>query len=361
MLYRNPKLHGEELPNDILLVLLKQGYIGIGISLLIIGAFVTSMLLAAPFWVIAITSGLFIGASIYLTTLLYGVLNDLLATHFNLAYFLLGHQPQQKSMLRTNDKIAQGFAWGVAATFGLGLIGAITVAVIATIIAFFVPMATFLLPMMVVGIAAVTLGAELFARYATKKLQKQDDFIRGYSLFYPENYQSHMGYQQKGRQFMSPTLKDKAKWFGNGYRNAFGFFGVPFIFIMAVIAILVFSAVSMFLPAILFTSPLIAVIIPALVLASVAFFLLAGGLYTYINRERHIDNRCNLDFDNTEVNYNLYVDEDTEYVEALVNNASSSCNATIRFFATAHMSDDDSISNSLADSISGEDFHKVEC
>ncbi|MDP1602137.1 MAG: hypothetical protein Q8M03_02640 [Legionella sp.] len=325
MLYRHPKIQGEEIENDILRKLLKQGYIGVGISLLIIGAFVASMLLAAPFWLTAITSGLFIGSSIYLTTLLYGVLNDLFATHSNLPYFLLGHQPQQRSMLRTNDKIAQGFAWGVAATYGLGLIGAIAVTVAATITAFFVPMATFLLPAVVIGIAVVTIGADIFARIAANKLQRRKGVVEVGSNFY----------QLEGLYFMSPTVKDKAAWWGNSFRNGFGFFGVPFIFIGSVAAIIVLSGVSMFLPAILFASPILAVITPAAVLACTAFFLLAGGLYTYINRERHVDDRTNLNFENTEINYDLYLDEDQEYAEKLVFKASSSNNNTIRFFAKA--------------------------
>lgn len=326
ILYRHPKVKGEEHEDDILRKLLKQGYIGIGISLLIIGAFVATMLLGGPFWLAAITSGLFIGSSIYLTTLLYGVINDLFATRSNVAYFLLGHQEPQKSMLRTNDKIAQGFAWGVAATYVLGLIGAIAVATVTIIIAFFVPMAIFITPLVVIGIAAVTIGAEFFARYiANKKLQNCEG-----SINVGDNH-----YQRNGLAFMNPTMEDRAAWWGNGYRNGFGFFGVPFIFIAAVVGLIVLSGISMFLPPVLFVSPLIAVIIPAATLACVTLFLLAGGLYTYINRETHVDNRCNLDFDHDEVNYDLYLEEeDPAYIEKLVSKAASSKNQTIQFFAT---------------------------
>lgn len=131
-------------------------------------------------------------------------------------------------MLRTNDKIAQGFAWGVAATFGLGVLGAIVVTVRATVIAFFVPMATFILPAVVVGILAVTVGAEIFARFIKNKLQKSED-----DLGVGSNE-----YQRAGLEFMSPTKNDQAAWYGNGYRNGFGFFGVPFIFIAAVVALI---------------------------------------------------------------------------------------------------------------------------
>lgn len=340
MLYRHPKFKGQENENDILRTLLKNGYIGIGVSVLIIAVFVTTMLLGAPFWITAITSGLFIGSSIYLTTLAYGVINDLFATHFNLAYFLLGHQPQQKSMLRTNDKIAQGFAWGVAATFGLGVLGAIVVTVIATVIAFFVPMATFILPAVVVGILAVTVGAEIFARFIKNKLQKSED-----DLGVGSNE-----YQRAGLEFMSPTKNDQAAWYGNGYRNGFGFFGVPFIFIAAVVALIVLSGVSMFLPPILFVSPLIAVILPAVVLLSIATFMVVGGIYTYVNRERHVDDRCNLNFEHEEVNYDLYLDEDQRYATRLLEKAKASENnmiktSALRFFSAGNSTNTDSLDN----------------
>ena len=323
ILYRNPKIKGEEVDDDILPKLLKQGYIGVAICVLFIGAFVATTLLAGPFWLTAIATGLFIGSSIYLTTLLYGVINDLFATHSNVAYFLLGHQEQQKSMLRTNDKIAQGFAWGVAATYVLGLTGAIALTLVTTIIAFFVPMAVFLIPAIVVGIAAVTIGAEFFARYIAHKTLKENS--RHISV-------GANAYQEEGLEFMNPTREDRAAWWGNGYRNGFGFLGVPFIFLAAVTALIVLSGVSMFLPPLLFVSPLLAVIIPAATLASVALFLLAGGLYTYLNRERHVDDRCNLDFGPGEVNYDLYLEEDEGCVNEVVWKAASSNNAVIKFF-----------------------------
>jgi hypothetical protein len=119
ILYRNSQIMGEELPpDDILHKLLRNGFIGVAASALIIFLFAATVFFAAPFWLTAIATGLFVGASTYLSGILYGVVNDLFATHSNLPYFLLGHQPQQKSLLRTNYKVAQGIAWGVAATFG---------------------------------------------------------------------------------------------------------------------------------------------------------------------------------------------------------------------------------------------------
>lgn len=147
ILYRHPKLLGQELPqDDILHKLLRSGFIGVGISAVMILLFISTVFFTAPLWLTAITTGLFVGASTYLSGILYGVVNDIFATHANLPYFLLGHQSQQTSLLRTNDKVAQGIAWGVAATFGPVIIATLIFTVAATITAFFVPIATFLLP-----------------------------------------------------------------------------------------------------------------------------------------------------------------------------------------------------------------------
>lgn len=307
MLYRYPKFKGEELPkDDILHQLLRNGFIGIGVSALFIVAFVTTMFIGAPFWLMAIASGLFVGSSVYLSGLLYGVVNDLFATQANLPYFLLGHQEQQTSLLRTNDKVAQGVAWGIAATFGPVIIATILFSVAATITAFFVPIATFLLPILMFAMPLIALGAEFYARKKTKEYS-----ILSLSV-------GNNKYQKDGLEFMSPSPNERAAWHANSDRNIFGFTRVPLIGLAALVVLITLSAVSMFLPAVLFASPLIAVIVPAACAAFAVLALTIGGIYTYINRNRHIDDRNNLEFERESINYDLYLNEDMDYVNGLL-------------------------------------------
>lgn len=310
MLYRFPKFMGQELlpKDDILNDLMKYGFIGVGVSVVFIAAFVATLLLSAPFWAVAISSALFVGASVYLSGILYGVVNDLFATHANLPYFLLGHQSQQKSLLRTNDKIAQGIAWGVAATFGPVVIATIVFTVAALITAFFVPMAHFILPIMMIAMPLIAVGAEIYARVKTKE----------YSENPPHSFFGSNGYQMDGLAFMSPTMQERGAWFANSDRNMFGFTGVPIIGLIGLGVLLVLSGVSMFLPAVLFFSPIIAVIVPAAFAGATALFLGCAGLYTYINRNRQIDDRYNLEFERESVNYELYLDEDMDYATELL-------------------------------------------
>ncbi len=310
ILYRNPQIMGEELkPNDILHKLLRNGFIGVAASALIILLFSTTVFFAAPFWLTAITTGLFIGASTYLSGILYGVINDLFATRANLPYFLLGHQPQQKSLLRTNNKVAQGIAWGVAATFGPVVIASITFTVTATITAFFVPMATFFMPVMMIVMPLIAVIAEFYARKKARNYIEQGKNFLGIGS---------NQYQQAGLDYMSPTTPERAAWYANSDRNMVGFTKVPLIGIGALIGLIILSAVSMFLPPVLFFSSIIAIAIPAIFATVACVTLIAAGVYMYIKRNKQIDDRYRLEFDRAKIEPNLYLDEDMTYVSEVL-------------------------------------------
>jgi hypothetical protein len=313
ILYRNPRMLGQQLPqDDVLNQLLRVGFTGVGISAVIIAFFVATTLIGgAPFWLTAVSAGLFTGASTYLSGILYGVVNDLFATKANLPYFLLGHQNQQKSVLRTNDKIAQGIAWGVAATFGPVVLAAILFTVVATTTAFFAPLATFVLPVMMVAMPLIAVGAEIYARKMTK-VNEEKWGQRIYSLGAYLN-----DYQEKGLNLMCQTPQELAAWLANGDRNRFGFHRVPIIGAAALVGFVGLSALSALLPPVLFASPIIAMAVPA-VFAGVAFLsLAAGGIYTYVNRNTLLDDRYRMEFDG-ELKPDLYLDEDADYIQTVL-------------------------------------------
>lgn len=312
IVYRNSQIIGYELaPNDSLRKLLRNGFIGVGASALIILLFVATAFFTAPFWLTAIVSGLFVGASAYLSGILYGVVNDLFASHANLPYFLLGHQPQQTSLLRTNNKVAQGIAWGVAATFVPVVIATILFAVAATITAFFVPIATFLLPLMMIAMPLIAVGAEFYARKKTNEYLKKEgaSFFKGMGANY---------YQMLGLDYMCPTKLERASWFANSDRNMFGFTKVPIIALVVLIGLVVLSAISVFLPPLLFVSSIISIVVPAAFAATTCITLIAAGIYTHVNRNKQLDNRYRLEFNLNKAEPNLYFDEDMPYVESLV-------------------------------------------
>lgn len=73
----------------------------------------------------AIFRPLYVGGSLFLIATKYGVLNDLLSCRDSIQYFTYGHQPKQVGILETADRNANAVAWGLAATTGPGMLGAL--------------------------------------------------------------------------------------------------------------------------------------------------------------------------------------------------------------------------------------------
>lgn len=313
MLYRNSSIKGEE-GSEVLGRLLKNGFWGVGLSALILIMFATVSFVAAPVWITVIATTLFASSMTFLSAILYGVVNDLFATRANLPYFLLGHQPAQKSLLRTNDPIAQGVAWGVAATFGPAVLASIVFGIATAITASLVPFATFIFPVMLVAMPLIALGADIYAKRKAKEYMSAGVEIPSAFL---------NTYQTRGLASMCSTKEEKAAWFANSDRNFFGFTKMPLIGLSALAAMITLSSVHTLLPAVLFSATLAATM--PIAFAGVAIVALTiAGIYMYVNRNKQIDNRFKLAFDKApNAVAELYLDEDLALVEELNNGASS--------------------------------------
>jgi hypothetical protein len=88
MLYHAPLMKHEE-DDSGLMEGLKAGFIGVGLSAIFVALFIAAPFLALPFWATVITTGLFVASVTYISTLIYGVVNDYYATRANLPYFYL--------------------------------------------------------------------------------------------------------------------------------------------------------------------------------------------------------------------------------------------------------------------------------
>ena len=69
---------------------LRIGKIAILCAFLGIGLFAITSFVGAPFILAQIALAAFCGSTVFLTGIIYGILNDLLAGHKNLPYFILG-------------------------------------------------------------------------------------------------------------------------------------------------------------------------------------------------------------------------------------------------------------------------------
>lgn len=316
MFYHTPHFQGKELPqDDILRKLLRSGLIGVGFSSLFILLFLATSLLSAPAWLTVIATGLFTGSCAYIGGIMYGVVNDLFASNANLPYFMLGHQPQQQSLLRTNDASAVGIAWGIAASYPLVAIASVVFAVAATMTAAFVPLATFMLPAILIAMPMVAVGAEFYARKRAKVIA-QEGYGSGYNKILPGELEDYCGanrYQQDGLAQMCPTIEEKATWFANSDRNVFGFTKVPFIGVGGLVSLIGLSAASGLLPAASF-GMLLSVTIPVIGAGIGAAFLIGCGIYMYANQNYQHDNRFKMAFDSDEYSKDpgLYLEQEND-------------------------------------------------
>lgn len=312
MLYHHSNVQGRLLPkNDILNVLLKNGFIGVGISALFIALFIATSIFTVPAWLSVLSTGLFTGGVTYLSGMLYGVVNDLFATRANLPYFLLGHQPQQLSLLKTNDPAAQGIAWGIAATFGPVAAASVVFTIAATITAAFVPLATFCLPVMMIAMPLIAVGAEIYAQQRTTEIEQTSAVNRIYFYLNP--------YQSNGIRQMCLTNREKAAWFANSDRNMFGFTRVPLIGLAALIGLVGLSATGL-APIALMGSTLFSTILPIGFASVIATLLSGAGIYMHVNKDTQLDDRYKLNFDNEfETIDDLYLDQDLDLAQQLIN------------------------------------------
>lgn len=358
MVYHHPVLTGQynSLPDDKKFEKLFAGLshinptgpflIGVAQKGVIIAALSTALYLTTPFvtsaLLLSVTSSLFAGSIAYLAGLSYGIINDLFATRFNLAYFLVGHQPQQKNLIISNDKNVQAIAWGVAATFLLSSIAAI---VFAITVFFNGVNAPFILPLLLISTPFISLLAEGIARLSEHRYQQQGlepfwlirltlkndtelegtlkkhcalsdeeisfirkgEKIKSFSFaekrFYTiskklatleelKHYQYLRvvsGYQLEVLKHTSNSPKAANRWFANSDRNTFGYLAVPSTAITALVLSITITNTPLFL-----LSPLFAVYLPALAATLAITGLGLSFNYALKNQEMQHDDRYKL-------------------------------------------------------------------
>ncbi len=290
MFYHKARIKGEKNTSDLSLFL-KLGFVGIALAALAVTFFAAISALAAPAWLMVIANGLFASAMVYLSAISYGIVNDIYATDANLPYFLFGHQHKQHSLIETNDPIAQGIAWGVAATFEPAAIAAAIFAVVTTVTGIFFPIANVVFP---VALGTMPLIARKVDQYAKlnqqERLEQLIDFPEG-SFTTGSN-----PYQRNASDVLQTKKVEYAAYRANSDRNFFGFTKMPLLGIGLLGTMFTLSAAHSFLPTFLFSAA--ATTLLPIVAGGVGIILVSSaGIYTYVNRNKQIDNRFKLAFD----------------------------------------------------------------
>lgn len=305
MFYHKARIKGQRNTSD-LNKYLKSGFAGVALSIPAVALFAATSMLGAPTWTMPLSNGLFASAMIYLSALAYGITNDIYATAANLPYFLFGHQPKQHSLIETNDPIAQGVAWGVAATYEPALAAAIIFGIATTITAAFAPIPNIIFP---IGLSAMPLLAKVVDLHAAREMQKKIELL---SDFPDDAFSTGSNeYQRNASSILQTTKQEYAAYRANSDRNSFGFSKVPYVGVGMLVMMLILSVAHSILPSSLFSTTA-TTLLPITVACISIIAISALGIYTYINRNKQIDNRFKLAFDQ-ELDADLdelYLDED---------------------------------------------------
>ena len=188
----------------------------------------------------------------------------------------------------------------MAATFGPAVLAAIAFGVGTAITASFVPVASFIFPILIIVMPLIAWAADRYAKRKAKYYEQHG----GEYLTLGSNH-----YQYLGLKVMAHKA-DEAAYLANSDGNLFGFTKVPFIGLGTLAVVITLSAVHLYLPAILF-STVLATAMPVAFAVAAVVFLAAAGTYMYMNRNKQIDNRFKLAFEpNAKLKHELYLDED---------------------------------------------------
>ncbi|PUT38721.1 ABC transporter ATP-binding protein [Legionella taurinensis] len=278
---------------------LKFGIIVSILSILAILGFAALSFFAAPLVLTVIAGAFFAGGMVFLMAMGYGIFNDLLGAKSNLPYFMLGHQPQQHSMIQSNKPAAQGIAWGIAAVAPLAFPAAILFFITALVAGFFVPTALFVLPVMAIVIPLIVIIADVVARRKKKIYTAGTD---EYQLAHQpwEAFQGSLNeYQVDGLMEMSNTVEEKAAWLANSDRNVIGFKYVPILAVISLVTFATLTGVSTLLPAVMFGA-IMSTILPVSAGVLIALAITAALIYLAVNHKKQDDNQYKLDFPNAD-------------------------------------------------------------
>ncbi len=100
--------------------------LGVVVTVLSAGAYIAPFFITFPF--AAATQIVALGV---LTAVSYGIINDQIACRQCIHYFTVGHTSIHKRLLKTDDPTLNGIVWGIHATWGLGLIAGVGMALAA--------------------------------------------------------------------------------------------------------------------------------------------------------------------------------------------------------------------------------------
>ncbi|MBT4884681.1 MAG: hypothetical protein HON55_00840 [Legionellales bacterium] len=208
----------------------------------------------------------------------YGILNGMIATRRSPSYYMLGHIKGQRPFVESNEPNVLACTWGMIATCFLTFI----LAVILTGVSLFVPIATYVLPLLTLCLPFLIGFFELSAFLLLARPERFCDIRSELTID---------SYIDRGREFFGDvysSVKNK-KHCNNGVVNLFGYLFLPLV------AIGIFVAATQLPP--LALGAVFSLWMPATVLLLSVVFL--SICYKYVNDNNSyqvVNKRCKLDF-----------------------------------------------------------------
>lgn len=202
----------------------------LGVAVTVISA---GLLTAACITTFPLSGPISLFALSVLTATSYGIANDLFACKKCIQYFTVGHTPMHRRLLKTENPIANAFAWGIHATWVLGALAGVLFATSAMATGLAVaPILPYLAAAKIAG-ALVTL---VYAHFRSKAEEhkwntnpQRDTFFE--TVFIKPRKHFHI-------VDLSLVPEDKrAAYMAVGARNGAGYAVMPIVGVIALIAI----------------------------------------------------------------------------------------------------------------------------
>lgn len=253
---------------------LNPAFLSVAISMLLIVTYGAGQFTALPAVLDSVLHACYIGATVQLIGVNYGIFNDMLACRTCIEYFTDGHTAMHRKLVPTNDPNINAFAWGVHATWGLSTLAGVLFGV-ATLVCNLKGLPTIpSLPLLLAVPAMATVFiADKIAHKSIDSLSQQEKQSK------IEWFDNHYLKALPGcdNVYLSNVPKEKRlDWLVNGQRNAIGYIALPATSLIALIASCVLRTKGISLAALSF-SPSVGFALATLPCLPI----LVGGLHFY--------------------------------------------------------------------------------
>jgi hypothetical protein len=193
-----------------------------------LGATVTVLSIAAylaPFFVLfPLAAPIQIVALGVLTAVVYGVVNDQIACRQCIEYFTVGHTKFHKRLLETDNPTLNGVAWGIHATWNLGLIAGVAMAQAARATKLVALSALSLTPVAVLVVISACICAHIRSKKSEAQWKKHENKSDLESIF-NQTILPNPGFHLVDLKRI--PIDKRAAYMGVGERNTVGYIVMP--------------------------------------------------------------------------------------------------------------------------------------